>query len=70
MYTQTIEPSLVLVGVANEDALGQPAYLAARMKKLDPQDLLALKALAHLVNEAGDVLAQTEEAVLPADRRA
>jgi hypothetical protein len=31
------------------------------------QDVLALKALAHLVNEAGDVLRTAEEAVLRAD---
>jgi hypothetical protein len=33
------------------------------------QDVLALKALAHLVNQVGDVLARTEEAVLQADDR-
>lgn len=33
------------------------------------QDVLALKALAHLVNEAGDLLGRTEEAVLRADER-
>ena len=32
------------------------------------QDVLALKALAHLVNETGDILARTEESVLRADR--
>jgi hypothetical protein len=31
--------------------------------------VLALKALAHLVNEAGDVLGRAEEAVLRADER-
>jgi len=31
------------------------------------QDVLALKAFAHLVNEAGDVLRTAEEAVLRAD---
>ena len=30
-------------------------------------DVLALKTLAHLVNEAGDVLATVEEAALRAD---
>src|SRR5512132_3568195 len=33
------------------------------------QDVLALKALAYLVNEAGDILARNEEAVLRADDR-
>lgn len=33
------------------------------------QDVLALKALAHLVNEAGDVLGRAEENVLRADER-
>jgi hypothetical protein len=33
------------------------------------KDVLALKALAHLVNEAGDVLRTAEEAVLRADDR-
>jgi hypothetical protein len=33
------------------------------------QDVLALKALAHLVNEAGDILARNEETVLRADER-
>jgi hypothetical protein len=33
------------------------------------QDVLALKALAHLVNEAGDILGRAEEAVLRADER-
>ena len=33
------------------------------------QDVLALKALAHLVNGAGDILARNEEAVLRADER-
>jgi Family of unknown function (DUF5677) len=33
------------------------------------QDVLALKALAHLVNEARDILGRAEEAVLRADER-
>jgi hypothetical protein len=33
------------------------------------QDVLALKALAHLVNEAGDVLGRAEEAVLRVDEQ-
>jgi hypothetical protein len=33
------------------------------------QDVLALKALAHLVNEAGDILGRAEEAVLRTDER-
>jgi hypothetical protein len=33
------------------------------------QDVLALKALAHLVNEAGDILAKNEETALRADEQ-